>query len=194
MVHRIEIKSRIPEACLCATSDHEVYDPQRGAYLPITAVECHLNVSTQGAATVIRPTSSETMYSCVQVHDLTLQRVPRNYIANGIVVHNKPPTPPIPPADPNAILADFSSELKAADINSAVYHVDQPVRAKYEVILGDLGPGGMTELAQALDNAILIKQTDCVAQYEVTFVIDGQAKSSYVWLVRIGQEWKIKQL
>lgn len=84
---------RWPGGMLVCTPDHPLYSPARGTYRPAsdwvtgdasTLLACH------GEAVDVVAVEAATPFAGVQeVVDLTLEGEPRNFVANGVVVHNK---------------------------------------------------------------------------------------------------------
>lgn len=92
---------------LVCTPDHPLYDPDRGAYRPaadwLTGGATRLLVCAGEVAEAIVVAATEVFAGVHEVVDLSLADGPHNFIAAGVVVHNKslviPYDPPVQVAE-----------------------------------------------------------------------------------------------
>lgn len=84
---------------LVCTPDHPLYSPETGAYRPasdwVTGPARTLLIAAEDGVRVVAVEASETFAGVHEVIDLTLDRDPHNFVAAGVVVHNKSPAPDI---------------------------------------------------------------------------------------------------
>jgi hypothetical protein len=76
-----------------ATADHEAYDASYGGYVEVGHVKEFVLAGGAGAPQASAATEQETVYGLATFYDLSLAGEPRNYVANGVVVHNKTISP-----------------------------------------------------------------------------------------------------
>lgn len=80
------------ETLIC-TSDHPLYDPERGVYRPagdwVTSAARQLLRRAEAGASPVVVARAESFVGLHEVVDLTLASEPHNFVAAGIVVHNK---------------------------------------------------------------------------------------------------------
>lgn len=85
------------DGTLVCTPDHPLYDPDRGDYRPAAAWTAgaarRLLVCSDEGPRAVDVASVERYAGLHPVVDLSLAQEPRNFIAAGVVVHNKTPVP-----------------------------------------------------------------------------------------------------
>ncbi len=96
-------------ARLVCTSDHPVYDPATGTYADagdwvLARRRQVLCVASEGAKAVVEVQDRSFDAGVHQVFDLTVDHPLHNFVADGVLVHNK--TPPCGPADPTTYCAN----------------------------------------------------------------------------------------
>jgi hypothetical protein len=78
---------------LSCTTDHPLFDPERGEYRPagdwVTRAARQLLRWTEAGPVAVEVTRVEAFVGLHEVVDLTLASEPHNFVAAGIVVHNK---------------------------------------------------------------------------------------------------------
>jgi len=89
-------KLKLPHRTLTLTTDHPVYDPIAQIYAP--AGDWLLGKRTtlatyKGQLTTQALTSVQTFVGMSEVFDITVESPLHNFIANGVIVHNKSPSP-----------------------------------------------------------------------------------------------------
>ena len=90
----------LSDGALALTSDHPVYDPIAREYAPAGdwLLGHRTALATYGEELKVQElVSSQIFVSMSQVFDLTVESALHNFIANGVIVHNK--TPPQPPSE-----------------------------------------------------------------------------------------------
>ena len=80
---------------LVCTPDHPLYSPETGSYRPasdwITGTARTLLIAVEDGVRVVAVEGSETFAGMHEVIDLSLDLEPHNFVAAGVVVHNKSP-------------------------------------------------------------------------------------------------------
>jgi hypothetical protein len=80
---------------LVCTPDHPLYSPETGTYRPasdwVTGPARTLLLSLEDGVRVVAVEGSETFAGMHEVIDLSLDLEPHNFVAAGVVVHNKSP-------------------------------------------------------------------------------------------------------
>jgi hypothetical protein len=88
---------------LVCTSDHPLYSPERGDYRPASDwITGGLKVLLAGTGETVAPVAVEAalVFAGVrEVVDISLAGEPRNFVAAGVVVHNKSPAFELPPME-----------------------------------------------------------------------------------------------
>lgn len=106
---------------LVCTSDHPLYDPERGDYRPagdwVTGAARRLTQWHEGGPREVEVRGGESYVGVREVVDLTLAGEPRNFVAAGVVVHNKSFDPPT-----DSVVRDEVTEM-AADERERQYRV-----------------------------------------------------------------------
>jgi hypothetical protein len=98
------VKAALPGGqTLEATADHEAYDASYGGYVEVGHVKEFVLAGGAGAPQATAASEPETVYGLATFYDLSLAGEPRNYVANGVVVHNKTITPFSKPASTGPI-------------------------------------------------------------------------------------------
>jgi hypothetical protein len=86
------------DATLVCTSDHPVWDPETGVYVDagdwVTGSRDSLLIVEGAGVEARRLTGSEEYVGVHRVYDITVNTDHHNFVANGVVVHNKTPPPP----------------------------------------------------------------------------------------------------
>ncbi|MBA3548052.1 MAG: hypothetical protein H0T76_16345 [Nannocystis sp.] len=81
------------DGTLVCTSDHPLFDPERGVYRPagdwVTNAGRPLLRSAEAGVSPVLVARAESFVGLHEVVDLTLASEPHNFVAAGIVVHNK---------------------------------------------------------------------------------------------------------
>lgn len=82
---------------LVCTPDHPLYCPETATYRPasdwVTGTARSLLIAGEGSVQVVTVAAHETFAGVHEVVDITLDTEPHNFIAAGVVVHNKSPAP-----------------------------------------------------------------------------------------------------
>jgi hypothetical protein len=116
---------------LVCTPDHPLYSPETGAYRPasdwVTGPARTLLISVEDGVRVVAVEGRESFAGMHEVIDLTLDIEPHNFVAAGVVMHNKSPAPDIDTDEQEGPTVELGpGEAARFEIHACADDMDRP--------------------------------------------------------------------